>query len=157
MAIHSSTLAWKIPWVEERGRLQSMGLQRVRHDWATSLGHSLVATTLDKADLELAEKFRKEYKHKQYKNNHQSFPVSSAVKNLPASAGDTSPVPGLGRSHTPQTTEPAPHDHWAHAAAAASWAGPCALHWEARTTQSSPPLATTGESPNSSEEPAQPK
>ena len=32
MAIHSSTLAWKIPWMEERGRLQSMGSQRVRHD-----------------------------------------------------------------------------------------------------------------------------
>ena len=32
MAIHSSTLAWKIPWTEEPGRLQSMGLQRVRHD-----------------------------------------------------------------------------------------------------------------------------
>ena len=37
MATHSSTLAWKIPWTEEPGRLQSMGLQRVRHDWATSL------------------------------------------------------------------------------------------------------------------------
>ena len=32
MATHSSTLAWKIPWVEEPGRLQSMGSQRVRHD-----------------------------------------------------------------------------------------------------------------------------
>ena len=32
MATHSSTLAWKIPWMEEHGRLQSMGLQRVRHD-----------------------------------------------------------------------------------------------------------------------------
>ena len=32
MAPHSSTLAWKIPWMEEPGRLQSMGLQRVRHD-----------------------------------------------------------------------------------------------------------------------------
>ena len=32
MAPHSSTLAWKIPWTEEPGRLQSMGLQRVRHD-----------------------------------------------------------------------------------------------------------------------------
>ena len=29
---HSSTLAWKIPWMEEPGRLQSMGLQRVGHD-----------------------------------------------------------------------------------------------------------------------------
>ena len=31
-ATHSSTLAWKIPWMEEPGRLQSMGLLRVRHD-----------------------------------------------------------------------------------------------------------------------------
>ena len=37
MAPHSSTLAWKIPWMEEPGRLQSMGLLRVRHDRATSL------------------------------------------------------------------------------------------------------------------------
>ena len=34
---HSGTLAWKIPWVEEPGRLQSRGLLRVGHDWATSL------------------------------------------------------------------------------------------------------------------------
>ena len=32
MATHSSTLAWRIPWREEPGRLQSMGLQRVRHN-----------------------------------------------------------------------------------------------------------------------------
>ena len=32
MAPHSSTIAWKIPWTEEPGRLQSMGSQRVRHD-----------------------------------------------------------------------------------------------------------------------------
>ena len=37
MAPHSSTLAWKIPWTEEPGRLQSMGSLGVRHDWATSL------------------------------------------------------------------------------------------------------------------------
>ena len=37
MATHSSTLAWKIPWTEEPGRLQSMGSLRVRHDWVTSL------------------------------------------------------------------------------------------------------------------------
>ena len=37
MATHSSTLAWRIPWREEPGRLQSMGSQRVGHDWATSL------------------------------------------------------------------------------------------------------------------------
>ena len=37
MAPHSTTLAWKIPWMEEPGRLQSMGSLRVRHDWVTSL------------------------------------------------------------------------------------------------------------------------
>ena len=41
MASHSSTLAWKIPWMEEPGRLQSMGLLRVGHDWS-----DLVAATL---------------------------------------------------------------------------------------------------------------
>ena len=37
MAPHSSTLAWKMPWMEEPGRLQSMGSLRVGHNWATSL------------------------------------------------------------------------------------------------------------------------
>ena len=41
MATHSSILAWKIPWTEEAGRLQSMGSQRVRHNWATSTIYSL--------------------------------------------------------------------------------------------------------------------
>ena len=37
MAPHSSTVAWKLPWMEEPGVLQSMGSLRVGHDWATSL------------------------------------------------------------------------------------------------------------------------
>ena len=37
MATHSSTLAWKIPWTEEPGRLQSMGSLGVGHDWVTSV------------------------------------------------------------------------------------------------------------------------
>ena len=41
MATHCSTLAWKIPWTEEPGSLQSMGSQRVRHDLATSLSFFL--------------------------------------------------------------------------------------------------------------------
>ena len=36
MATHSSTLAWRIPWTEESGGLQSMGSQKVRHDWVTN-------------------------------------------------------------------------------------------------------------------------
>ena len=42
MAPHSSTLAWKIPWTEEPGRLQSMGSLRVGHDWASSLSLSCI-------------------------------------------------------------------------------------------------------------------
>ena len=40
MATHSSTLAWKIPWTKEPGRLQSMGSLRVGHYWVTSLSLS---------------------------------------------------------------------------------------------------------------------
>ena len=41
MAIHSNTIAWKIPWTVAPGRLQSMGSQRVRHDCETSLSLSV--------------------------------------------------------------------------------------------------------------------
>ena len=41
IATHSSILAWKTPWTEEPGRLQSMGLQRLRHDWVTSFSFFL--------------------------------------------------------------------------------------------------------------------
>ena len=43
MATHSSILVWRIPWTEEPGRLQSMGLQRVRHNWVTNT-HSFTHT-----------------------------------------------------------------------------------------------------------------
>ena len=42
LAAHSSTLAWKIPWMEEPGKLLSMESQRVGHDWATSLSLSCI-------------------------------------------------------------------------------------------------------------------
>ena len=43
MVTHSNILAWRIPWTEQPGRLQSMGLQRVRHNWS-NLAHSPVLT-----------------------------------------------------------------------------------------------------------------
>ena len=43
MATHSSILAWRIPWTEKPGGLQSMGLQRVRHDLATKHVHTTVS------------------------------------------------------------------------------------------------------------------
>ena len=41
MATHSSILAWRIPWTEEPGGLQSIGSQRVGHDWVTNTLHSI--------------------------------------------------------------------------------------------------------------------
>ena len=46
MAPHSSTLAWQIPWMEEPGRLQSMGSLRVGHDWSDLAAGSMVRKTL---------------------------------------------------------------------------------------------------------------
>ena len=54
MATHSSILAWRIPWTEEPGRLQSMGSQRVRHDWVTSLHlQNLITLTQKKTIMNL--------------------------------------------------------------------------------------------------------
>ena len=44
MATHSSILAWKVSWIEEPGRLQSMGLQRIRHDRETTISLHYVQT-----------------------------------------------------------------------------------------------------------------
>ena len=51
IATHSSTLAWKTPWTEEPGRLQTMESQRVEHDWATSL--SLLLEIVPFIDLKM--------------------------------------------------------------------------------------------------------
>ena len=42
MATHSSILAWEIPWTEESGGLQSVGSQRVGHNWATEHSSNLI-------------------------------------------------------------------------------------------------------------------
>ena len=44
MAIHSSILAWEIPWIKEPGRLQSVGLERVGHNWTTEQHNSQIKT-----------------------------------------------------------------------------------------------------------------
>ena len=54
MATHSSNLAWRIPWTEEPGKLQSMGLQTIRHDWVTEHRHS-TKHTINKRALILCE------------------------------------------------------------------------------------------------------
>ena len=73
MATHSSILAWRIPWMEELGGLQSTGSQRVGHDWATSL----------------------------HFNRLVGFPGGASGEESICNAGDIKDVgsiPGLGRS-----------------------------------------------------------
>ena len=64
-ATHSSILAWGIPWTEESGGLQSMGSQRVGHDWVTLLYLHWVSDTIQPF--------------------HPVFPFSSCLKSFPAS------------------------------------------------------------------------
>ena len=76
MATHSSSLAWKILWTEEPGRLQSMGSQTVGHDWATSL---IPCFGL-------------------WFTSYLGLPYSSNSKESACNAGDLDSIPGSGRS-----------------------------------------------------------
>ena len=59
MAIHSSTLAWKILWMEECNRLQSTGSQRVRHNWVTSLQSATLHMTANLENSAIATRLEK--------------------------------------------------------------------------------------------------
>ena len=63
MVTHSSILAWRIPWMEDPDRLQSMGSQRVGHDWATSLSlphcrWTLYCRSRQKAEVHVWDSFK---------------------------------------------------------------------------------------------------
>ena len=55
MATHSSTLAWRIPWTEEPGKLQSMGLQKVRHESVTQQTEDMWLTFVDRFRVRISE------------------------------------------------------------------------------------------------------
>ena len=84
MAPHSSTLASKIPWTGEPGRLQSMGSLRVGHGWSD------LAAAASSKNLQV--------------QGLPYFPGDSAVKNLPWNVGNTSSIAGWG-TKIPQATE----------------------------------------------------
>ena len=73
MAAHSSILAWKIPWMEEPGRLLSVGSQRVGHDWVTSFHFTSPIP------------------------GFLGFPCGSAGKESACNVGDLGSIPELGR------------------------------------------------------------
>ena len=70
MATHSSTLAWKIPWAEEPGRLQSMGSHRVGHDWSDLA--AVAADTLKDWETAIDDKALKKRSDGYSKENHRT-------------------------------------------------------------------------------------
>ena len=124
MAPHSSTLAWKIPWTEEPGRLQTMGSQRVGHDWVTSLSlfpfmhwrgkwqptpvflpgesqgrGSLVGRRLWGLTESDTTEATLQQQQQRWRCSYKESIGGSVVKNPSASAGDMGSIPDLGRSH----------------------------------------------------------
>ena len=83
MATHSSTLAWKFPWMEERGRLQSMRSQRVGNDWATSLHFTSITHHLSKHKQNKTKWYKQMYHLSGLSNLHW---LPSPSLNLPKSS-----------------------------------------------------------------------
>ena len=124
MAPHSSTLAWKIPWMEEPGGLQSMGSLRVGHDWVTSFslpcigegnGNPLQYSCLENprdggawraAVCGVAQsqtRLKRLSSSSSSSSFRQDFPGGTVVNNMPVNAGearDSGSIPGSGRSST---------------------------------------------------------
>ena len=53
MATHSNSLAWEIPWMEEPGRLQSVGSQRVKYNWAHACMHARAHTQTVEIEMQI--------------------------------------------------------------------------------------------------------
>ena len=93
MAIHSSTLAWKIPRMVEPDSLQSMGSQRVGHNWATSL-YTLLFNFIETKRIFIREEG---FQFNVPFTSPWASLVTQMVKNPPAHAGNSSLILGLGR------------------------------------------------------------
>ena len=127
MATHSSTLVWKTPWTEEPGRLQSLGSQRVGHDWATSLSLSqlllrCIISSVQQSDMVIYILSFLTLKQRVWETSlvaqwisvclpTQGTWVQSLVEEDPTYCGETKPV-----YHNDQVDalEPASHSYWAH-------------------------------------------
>ena len=82
MAAHLNILAWRIPWTEEPGRLQSIGSHRVGHD-SNDIAHMHVDIQIRLNSTYFVS---------------TGLPCGTVVKNLPANAGNEGSIPGSGRS-----------------------------------------------------------
>ena len=90
MSTQSSILAWRIPWTEEPGELQSMGSQRVRHDWVTELTELYYRIKKVNSVLWILPQLKNEWTH--------SRSEGSEVKASACNVGDVGSIPRSGRS-----------------------------------------------------------
>ena len=127
MATHSSILAWEVPWIEEPGGLQSMGLQRARYSlatkpqqqrgsqdpWSGNWGSaSQVARPTKQAKISQQEWTKDTHGKMNDSQKHcRGFPSGSAVGNLLRLGGDHVQFLVRGRSQLPQSSE-APLPQW---------------------------------------------
>ena len=95
MATRSSILAWKIPWTEDPGGLQSMGPQRVGHDWATEHTSLMIKGMQSKTTLKYLLKPMKIATIKK-KKMKLGLPFGPVVKTPSFYAGGTGLIPGKG-------------------------------------------------------------
>ena len=95
MATRSRILAWKIPWTEEPGGLQSMGPQRVRHNWATEHTSLMIKGMQSKTTLKYLLKPMKIATVKKTKRNWD-LPFGPVVKTPSFYAGGTGLIPDKG-------------------------------------------------------------
>ena len=97
-ATNSSILAWRIPWTRKSSGIQSMGSQRVGHDWVTTLSlspHIFYCTLTLQIDIFFDHGI---ILFLYQINKRTGFPDGSVVKNPPANTGETGSIPGPGRS-----------------------------------------------------------
>ena len=102
MATHSSILAWRIPWTEEPGRQQSMGSQRVGHDWS-NLKHMHTRTEHQTCSDTRPKRKNDEWKLSEVKSHGTSLLIQRRRLCTP-NAGGLGSIPGWGtRPHMLQT------------------------------------------------------
>ena len=129
MASHSSTLAWKIPWMEEPGRLQSMGSHRVGHDWSDLAAAATPKKGSKKAVTKAQKKDGKKRKHS--RKESYSVYVYKVLKQVHLDTGISSKAMGIMNSFI--------KDIFQHITGEAS----CLVHYNKRSTITSREIQTT--------------
>ena len=112
MATHSSVLAWRIPWTEEPGGLQSMGSQRVRHDWATKQQQQQTLIKTQISPMILTNKLQVGHSNFRCQLQVQLHTCTFELLAVNRRCPPAPPQVWLIASMTHRTQEKSPHIYW---------------------------------------------